>query len=673
MNFIDRDISLLRFNERVCSLSTNEYIPLIERIKFLGIYLSNTDEFMMVKIGMLMNERNKLIRKHNDTSKIDKKIDDIISNLKMDMDMVKASYNYQISNLINLGYNVTNYKTDINYVKEYYDKYIEDIITPQIIEEGERFPFINNKSVYLFTIMDGKKGKKKYGLLKIPDEIGIIQFTAKRKKKKFALPYEFIYNMANKIFPGSKQKCLFRITRNADIDFSENHDSMNAYKYSSVINDFVMKRKSQMVTSLWIYGESKKEISKILSHKIMVSKKYIYNTDIMIDSKTIFALANLPKSDNDAKMTGLVFPNLKSSMKSVEDINKILSRRDLLLSYPYNNMDMLIQLLEKASYDPNVESIRITIYRVAKDSKIMKALINAAKNGKNVEIVVELRARFDEENNVYWAKELEDAGCSLYYGFNNMKVHAKFFVITKKKGDTLEYISQIATGNYNESTSNTYVDLSYITKREEIGKYLVSLFDGIISKDIKDIGVNKYISVSPFHLKQRLIDEIEVEMDKVVKGKDGYIFFKCNSIGDKEIMEKLTEAANLGVKVDLVVRGVCCIYPVANMEIRSIVGRYLEHSRIYAFGSDESSRRIYIGSADMLPRNTEKRIEIIIQVDGIKVKKQLNDIIKLYLNDNVNSYLMNSNGIYQKVFQYNTTIGEQTNPINAQIEQFKIW
>ena len=483
----------------------------------------------------------------------------------------------------------------------------------------------------------------------------------------FAFIEELVARYAATIFNAStvQKQCLFRVTRNADITVDEgmmDHD----IDFRDVMSELLKKRRKLAAVRLQFWPEAPQEIVKFLREKLVVPSSRCYTQTSPLDSASLFKLAG--RIAGDGSHAEMFYPAAKPMQAPAGyDLYTEVRKHDVLLAYPYQSIRPFIRMLQRAGSDPDVVSIKMTLYRMASDSQIVAALINAAENGKEVVAMVELRARFDEQNNIDWSKQLQDAGCTVLYGFDDYKVHSKLTLITSRVNGKYHYLTQIGTGNYNEKTSEQYTDLSFITTRQEIGEEASAVFNNMaLQRLTSDVGT---MLVAPLHFKTVLLEEMDRQIARAMQGQEASIILKNNSINDPQIMAKIIEASCAGVRVDMIVRGICCVRAgvpgyTENVHIRSIVGRYLEHSRIYCFGSGEDMR-IYIASGDFLTRNTERRVEVGVRVDDAAIAKKLRGILDLQLRDTVNAREMQPDGTYTKVKP-----AEGQPPVDSQMAMF---
>ena len=611
----NRELSWLKFNERVLEEAQDKRVPLLERLNFAAIFQSNLDEFFMVRVGslydqMLVNPK----KKDNKTQMTAKKQLSAIFDKVNELEPMKdIAYKNIMLELMEHGVEQVNFRSasieEQKYLEAYFKKEIKPLISPLIIDKKTPFPFLNNKQIYCALQIQSKSNIK----------IGIIPASGQFSRvillnggKRFILAEDLILHYAPNVFKNYKiiDKTLFRITRNADITVEEglyDHD----LDFREVMEELCKKRKKLHPVRLQLSETFSQPALEFLCKKLELNEEHIFYLKTPLDLSFAGDIADIC-NDPSLKFDKLV-PQKSESIAETMNIIPQIKRRDILLSYPYESIKPFIQLLNEAAKDPKVTDIKITLYRLAKNSQIIEALCDAAENGKNVLVLVELRARFDEENNIGWSRRLQDSGCNIIYGPRDLKVHSKLLLITRKIGQKTEYITQIGTGNYNEKTSALYTDLSLMTANPDIGTDAERLFDALLNNRL--IEESEHLLIAPLALRDPILQMIDEEIEFARNGEPAYVGIKINSLCDKTIIDKLIEASQAGVKIDMVIRGICSLIAgvegfTENITVTSIVGRYLEHSRIYIFGT-EKRRKIYISSADYMTRNTIRRVEVI--------------------------------------------------------------
>jgi polyphosphate kinase len=676
--FINRELSWLDFNRRVLVLGKDKNVPLAEQLKFLAIYGSNLDEFFMVRVGSLQ-ERASLMRAKKERDKRENKtnmtaeeqlaaIMPKTAHLQEDCDKY---YEKALENLAACGYKKVDFdalsKEEEHFWKKYFQSELFPILSPQIVDSRHPFPFLRNKEIYLGVLLKEKEGQS-LGMIPISSQMERLQLVRRDGHTEFALTEELVLHYAALIFgkDAVQEKCLFRVTRNADIDVKEgmmDHD----IDYREIMADLLKRRRKLAAVRLQVTPTAPQEIVRILCGKLELTHKRVFAQKSPLDLSFFYKLTGKMEADGHPE---LFYPSARPMLPPPEyDLAAEVQKYDVLLSYPYQSIRPFIAMLKKAAQDPDVISIKMTLYRMARESQIVQALMEAAENGKEVVALVELRARFDEQNNIDWSKQLEEAGCTVLYGFEDYKVHSKLTLITKKSAQGYSYITQIGTGNYNEKTSELYTDYSFITADHGIGEEASNVFQNLAVQKLTE--TSEKMLVAPLRFKSVLLDEMDRVITAARLGRPASMILKNNSISDRDIILKLQEASCAGVRIDMIVRGICCVRAevpgkTENLHIRSLVGRYLEHGRIYSF-YDGTETRIYIASGDFLTRNTECRVEVGVRVEDPILIQKLSDILRLQLRDNVNAREMRADGSYQKV---KSAPGEEL--VNGQMDMYDL-
>ena len=676
--FINRELSWLDFNRRVLVLGKDKNVPLAEQLKFLAIYGSNLDEFFMVRVGSLQ-ERASLMRAKKERDKRENKtnmtaeeqlaaIMPKTAHLQEDCDKY---YEKALENLAACGYKKVDFdalsKEEEHFWKKYFQSELFPILSPQIVDSRHPFPFLRNKEIYLGVLLKEKEGQS-LGMIPISSQMERLQLVRRDGHTEFALTEELVLHYAALIFgkDAVQEKCLFRVTRNADIDVKEgmmDHD----IDYREIMADLLKRRRKLAAVRLQVTPTAPQEIVRILCGKLELTHKRVFAQKSPLDLSFFYKLTGKMEADGHPE---LFYPSARPMLPPPEyDLAAEVQKHDVLLSYPYQSIRPFIAMLKKAAQDPDVISIKMTLYRMARESQIVQALMEAAENGKEVVALVELRARFDEQNNIDWSKQLEEAGCTVLYGFEDYKVHSKLTLITKKSAQGYSYITQIGTGNYNEKTSELYTDYSFITADHGIGEEASNVFQNLAVQKLTE--TSEKMLVAPLRFKSVLLDEMDRVITAARLGRPASMILKNNSISDRDIILKLQEASCAGVRIDMIVRGICCVRAevpgkTENLHIRSLVGRYLEHGRIYSF-YDGTETRIYIASGDFLTRNTECRVEVGVRVEDPILIQKLSDILQLQLRDNVNAREMRVDGSYQKV---KSAPGEEL--VNGQMDMYDL-
>lgn len=652
--YMNRELSWLKFNERVLEEAENPENPLCERLTFASIYQSNLDEFYMVRVGSLVDQMllAKDIRENKTNMTPEEQLDAILARTKKLNRKRDVVYEEIMENLEQYGIHMLNFhkieKEDRNYLERYFEAEVAPVISPSIVGKRQPFPFLRNKEIYAVVVLETKKGKEKLGI--IPCSSTGIQrlIPVPGKTGTYMLSEELILHFVSKIFKGYhiKAKSLLRITRNADIDADALYDEDLDYREFMV--ELIKARKKLAPIRLELSREMDGDVVETLCEYLEVDKNYVFRGDIPLDLSFVFQI-----QDGLRKRTELFYekriPQKSPLFNSHEPILDQIAKKDRFLSYPYESIKPFLTMLHEAANDEDVVSIKMTLYRVAKQSKVVEALIEAAENGKEVFVLVELKARFDEENNIGWSRLLEDAGCHVIYGLDGYKVHSKLCQIMKKKDGNVEYYTQIGTGNYNEKTARLYTDLSLMTEDPKIGMEAARVFQALaMGETVEDM---EHLLVAPRCLQNKVLAMIDEEIKHAKAGEQAYIGLKMNSLTDKRIMNKLVEASCAGVHIDMVIRGICCLIPgvkgqTENIHIISIVGRFLEHSRIYIFGTQERAR-IYISSADFMTRNTLRRVEVAAPIEDPDIRMQIQEMFVTMLSDNRKARIMNNKGNYK--------------------------
>lgn len=652
--YMNRELSWLKFNERVLEEAENPENPLCERLTFASIYQSNLDEFYMVRVGSLVDQMllAKDIRENKTNMTPKEQLDAILARTKKLNRKRDVVYEEIMESLEEYGVHMLNFhkieKEDRNYLERYFEAEVAPVISPSIVGKRQPFPFLRNKEIYAVVVLETKKGKEKLGI--IPCSSAGIQrlIPVPGKTGTYMLSEELILHFVSKIFKGYhiKAKSLLRITRNVDIDADALYDEDLDYREFMV--ELIKARKKLAPIRLELSREMDGDVVETLCEYLEVDKNFVFRGDIPLDLSFVFQI-----QDGLRKRTELFYekriPQKSPMFNSHEPILDQIAKKDRFLSYPYESIKPFLTMLHEAANDEDVVSIKMTLYRVAKQSKVVEALIEAAENGKEVFVLVELKARFDEENNIGWSRLLEDAGCHVIYGLDGYKVHSKLCQIMKKKDGNVEYYTQIGTGNYNEKTARLYTDLSLMTADPKIGTEAARVFQALaMGETVEDMD---HLLVAPKCLQNKVLAMIDEEIEHAKVGEQAYIGLKMNSLTDKRIMNKLVEASCAGVHIDMVVRGICCLIPgvkgqTENIHIISIVGRFLEHSRIYIFGTQERAK-IYISSADFMTRNTLRRVEVAAPIEDPDIRMQIQEMFVTMLSDNRKARTMNNKGNYK--------------------------
>ena len=648
-----RELSWLRFNRRVLEESGDNTVPLLERLKFISIFTSNLDEFFMVRVGSLFDlslvSPNEIDNKTGLTPS--GQLDQIYRVIPGLIEIKNHLYR-EVSGLLRqegiwdlAPEELT--AEEKKYVSQYYKVKILPVLSPQIVDSRHPFPHLVNKALYVAALLRSKKGNPSLGFIPVPQ--GLPAFlTMPGTPGRFIRMENVIHQWAHTLFGSYRveDSCVLCVTRNADISFDEEKFEDDDDDFRSRMSKLLKKRANLAVVRLELSRKVSADFLKLLKIRIEVGDHQTYIDRAPLDMKYVYDFIRaLPSDVADPLSFPPYQPRWPEDLDEKASIIEQVQRKDKLLFFPFDKVDPFLRLLSEAADRPDVLSIRITIYRLASSSKIAHILCRAAENGKEVTVLMELRARFDEANNISWSKLLEDSGCRVIYGLEGYKCHSKICLITLRKGDKLSYITQIGTGNYNEKTNTMYTDLSLMTASEAIGLDGTVFFQNMLVGNLA--GSYEYLLVSPTGIKAKLISLIEEEM---AKGPDGYICIKANSMTEREVMDKLAEASRSGVQIQMILRGICCLRPgipahTENIHVTSIVGRYLEHGRIYCFGRGKDAR-VYISSADLMTRNLNRRVEIACPIYDPEVKEQLIWILHTQLEDNVKASSLLPDGSY---------------------------
>ena len=663
--YMNRELSWLKFNERVLEEAENPKVPLCERLTFASIYQSNLDEFFMVRVGSLIDQM--LVAKDSRDNKTHmtpkEQIQAILPQVEILNRRKDEVYGKLMEKIEKYGVRLVDFskitEEENKFLEAYFDMEISGLISPTIVGKRQPFPFLKNKEIYAVVVLTTKSGKERLGI--IPCGSGVFERLIRLPGgNTYMLSEELILHYIPKVFKGYqvKEKSLLRVTRNADIDADALYDE--DLDYREFMADLIKKRKKLAPVRIELSRKLSESSVKLICEHLATKSQYVFRSQAPLDLSFVFqiedALRKIPELFYERRT-----PRKSPAFTGDRPILDQIKEKDKLLSYPYESINPFLNMLHEAANDKDVVSIKMTLYRVAKQSKVVEALIEAAENGKEVLVLVELKARFDEENNIGWSRLLEDAGCRVIYGLDGYKVHSKLCLITKKTDEQVEYYTQIGTGNYNEKTSRLYTDLSLMTYNVDIGLEAANVFQALaMGETIKHVD---HLLVAPKCLQNKILDMIDEEIAHARAGEPAYIGLKMNSLTDKKIMEKLVEASCAGVRIDMVIRGICCLIPqvpgkTENIHVRSIVGRFLEHSRIYIFGS-EGREKIYIASADFMTRNTLRRVEVAAPVYDEEIKARLLEMFRIMLKDNQQARQENGEGIYR-------ILPTDEEPLNAQ-------
>ncbi|MBR6404311.1 MAG: polyphosphate kinase 1 [Eubacterium sp.] len=652
----NRELSWLRFNERVLEEAEDERNPLCERLTFMSIYQTNLDEFFMVRVGsihdqMLLEDNPKENKTNMTASEQLEAIRERVKELGIRKD---KSYHKLMKQINNKGIKIVNFaeldEKEGEFLRGFFDREILPLLSPITVSKKRPFPFIKNKEICAVAVLETKTGKNRFGIVPCNNGMFSRLIEIPGNKGTYMLAEELILHFLPEVFAGYNiaVKSLVRITRNADIDADKVYDEELNYR-DHMAEVIKLRRKLQPVR-LEYTREVDKSIIRTVADFFTIDKDMIFKTDAPLDMSFLFTIEDELRHDKDLFFEKRL-PQKSYMFDESKPILPQIFEKDKFLSYPYENIRPFLTMLHEAANDPEVVSIKMTLYRLAKNSKVIEALVEAAENGKEVDVLVELKARFDEENNIGWSRMLEDAGCNVIYGLDGLKVHSKLCLITFKKGSDVQYITQIGTGNYNEKTARLYTDICLMTADQKIGAEAARVFYTLSMGDI--MKRTEHLLVAPKCLQNKVLDKIDREIQIAKDGGEGYIGIKINSLTDKKIIDKLIAASNAGVKIEMVIRGICCLHPgipgkTENIKIISIVGRFLEHSRIYIFGKGEREE-IYIGSADFMTRNTVRRVEVATPLYDPEIRKRVRDMFNLQMSDNYKARELGPDGNYTYV------------------------
>ena len=663
--YMNRELSWLKFNERVLEEAENKKVPLCERLTFATFYQSNLDEFFRVRVGSLVDQMllGGKIRDNKTKMTAKEQIEEVLHQVMKLNRRKDAVYDAIMGQLEDYGVRLVDFrkisKKESEYLEKYFLSEIAPVISPTIVGKRQPFPFLKNNEIYAVVVLQTKSGKEKLGIIPCSNT-GFKRLVELPTAGTYILAEELILHYIPEVFKryNIKAKSLIRVTRNADIDADALYDE--DLDYRDFMAELIKRRKKLAPVRLELTREMDGEIVDVLCDYLELDSDYVFQVQAPLDLSFVFEIQDTLRKTPELFYEKRV-PQKSSQFRDGEPVFPQIREKDKLLSYPYESMKPFLNFLREAANDKEVISIKMTLYRVAKHSKIVEYLIDAAENGKEVLVLVELKARFDEENNIEWSRRLEDAGCRVIYGLDGYKVHSKLCLVTRKSEGQIEYYTQIGTGNYNEKTARLYTDLSLMTANVEIGLEAAKVFQALSMEETVDNV--QHLLVAPRCLQNKVLSMIDEEIACAKEGKEAYIGLKMNSLTDKKIIDKLIEASQAGVKIDMVIRGICCLIPgvkgkTENIQVRSIVGRFLEHSRIYIFGTQEREK-VYIASADFMTRNTLRRVEVATPIYDKDLKMQLEEMFITMLSDNQKARQEDSRGNYE--------IAEaQETPLNSQ-------
>ena len=654
--YMNRELSWLKFNERVLEEAENPEVPLCERMTFVSIYQSNLDEFFRVRVGSLQDQMliSTEIRENKTKMTSAEQIRAIIKEVKKLNQRKDKAYEKLMKKIEEYGITLINHASakseEKKFLEKYFMKEIMPLSSPTIVGKRQPFPFLKNGEIYAVVVLETRNKKERIGIIPCSNNMLTRMVELPGGKGRYMLIEDLILHYMGKVFKGYKVKgkSLLRVVRNADIDADAAYDE--DLDYREFMEDLMKQRKKLSPVRIDLSREMDETVVDALCRYLDVTPDRVFRSEAPLDVSFVFQLQDLLRRNTELFYEKRV-PQKSPEFKDGQSILQQITQEDKLLSYPYDSIRPFLKMLTEAAEDDSVISIKMTLYRLAKQSKVIEALCEAAENGKEVVVLVELRARFDEENNIRWSRMLEEAGCQIIYGLEHYKVHSKLCLITRRGENGIQYITQIGTGNYNEKTARLYTDLSLMTANEQIGMDAARVFQALAKGEV--VEDMEHLLVAPKCLQSKVIEKIEEQIQKQKNGETAYIGLKMNSLTDKRIIDKLIDASKAGVKIDMIVRGICCLIPgvegeTENIHVISVVGRFLEHSRIYIFGNGEEAQ-YYIGSADFMTRNTVKRVEVAAPVYSERLKKRLQDLFDLMLSDNKKARKEDAKGTYSVV------------------------
>ena len=654
--YMNRELSWLKFNERVLEEAENPEVPLCERMTFVSIYQSNLDEFFRVRVGSLQDQMllSTEIRENKTKMTSAEQIRAIIKEVKKLNQRKDKAYEKLMKKIEDYGITLINHASakseEKKFLEKYFMKEIMPLSSPTIVGKRQPFPFLKNGEIYAVVVLETRNKKERIGIIPCSNNMLTRMVELPGGKGRYMLIEDLILHYIGKVFKGYKVKgkSLLKVVRNADIDADAAYDE--DLDYREFMEDLMKQRKKLSPVRIDLSREIDETVVDALCRYLDVTPDRVFRSEAPLDVSFVFQLQDLLRRNTELFYEKRV-PQKSPEFKDGQSILQQITQEDKLLSYPYDSIRPFLKMLTEAAEDDSVISIKMTLYRLAKQSKVIEALCEAAENGKEVVVLVELRARFDEENNIRWSRMLEEAGCQIIYGLEHYKVHSKLCLITRRGENGIQYITQIGTGNYNEKTARLYTDLSLMTANEQIGMDAARVFQALAKGEV--VEDMEHLLVAPKCLQSKVIEKIEEQIQKQKNGETAYIGLKMNSLTDKRIIDKLIDASKAGVKIDMIVRGICCLIPgvegeTENIHVISVVGRFLEHSRIYIFGNGEEAQ-YYIGSADFMTRNTVKRVEVAAPVYSERLKKRLQDLFDLMLSDNKKARKEDAKGTYSVV------------------------
>ena len=661
----NRELSWLHFDNRCLNEARDKTVPYIERLKFVEIYTSNLTEFFMVRVGGLYDMDKASVTKVDNKSGLSPKgqLNAIYPAAKRGLkkrdavfeDLRKKLFRYDIEDVVPEAAD----KNEAKFLRKYFRRQIAPLLAPQIVDTHHPFPNLQTGTIYIAAVLKYAK-RSVFAFIPVPQTLPAIIRLPRKKKVRFVHTEDLIMSYAGEVFPDAQitEILKFTLARSAYVD-ADDDIFADILDYRKKMLRVLKERRKMNVTMMTFSKKPSDHLKKYLQSNLGITNREVFVCSVPMNLKYVYSLASLLSDEQKAALTYPPYePKLSPALNYSRKLFAQIQKKDVLLSYPYESMEPFLQLLRESASDPAVVSIRITIYRLASNARLVDYLCMAAENGKEVDVLIELKARFDEQNNIDYSERLEDAGCNVIYGFEKYKVHSKICLITRVEKGKTSHAALLATGNFNENTAKLYTDLAYMTARSEIIEDAISFFQNMAIGKLD--GDYQSLLVAPVSLKSTLIEMIEEETSK---GENGYIFAKLNALTDEEIIEKLKEASCAGVRIILLVRGICCLIPgvkdkTENIEVRQIVGRYLEHSRIYIFGRGEEEK-IYISSADFMTRNTERRVEIACPIRDRACAERIHRIIDLYMADNTKVRVLFPTGRYHKIRDVEVPVSAQ--------------
>lgn len=656
-HFINRELSWLEFNERVLEEAQDTSHPLFERVKFLSIVSSNLDEFFMIRVASLRDQINGNFDRPDPAGLTPKSQMKKISERthKLIYDQYNCFSRSLKQSLKKEDMHFVVYKkledAQLEYINDYYLNNIYPVLTPMVVDKSKPFPLVLNKTLNIALLLQDSENieNEVFGTVQVPSVLNrVIDIPSHDGKKYLILLEEVIKANLFSLFGSHKiiSSGCYRITRNADLDVDEDE----AEDLLTAVEESLKQRKWGSAIRLEVENDMDGDLLKILEDELEISKEDEYEIGGPIDLTFLMKLSNL-KGYEHLRYEAIKPKGRKLVVNEEEDIFSLIAKQDILLHHPYESFDPVVDLVKKAAVDPNVLAIKQTLYRVSGNSPIVEALALAAENGKQVTVLLELKARFDEQNNITWAKKLETAGCHVIYGLVGLKTHCKILLIVRREEDSIKRYVHLGTGNYNDVTAKLYTDLGLLTSNPYYGSDASAIFN-MLSGYSKPTNLFK-MALAPINLRSKFLSLIERETENALKGKKAKIIIKVNSLVDKEIIEALYRASSAGVVIELIIRGICCLRPKVskvseNITVRSIIGRFLEHSRIYYFYND-GREEIYLSSADLMNRNIDRRVELLFPIEDENAREKIMNILDTSLRDTSRARILNSDGTYSRV------------------------